>query len=103
MFNVGLLVLVQVDLEESGAVKTDPGALANDLGGVDQVIEDGVVNSNQGTGHGSLLLKLVGLSCWLGQDPSLGNEDDVLAGELLLQLANQTGLDLLERLQLGNL
>ena len=52
VFNVGLLVLVQVDLEESGAVKTDPGALANDLGGVDQVIEDGVVNSNQGTGPG---------------------------------------------------
>ena len=52
MFNVGLLVLVQVDLEESGAVKTDPGTLANDLGGVDQVIEDGVVNSNQGTGPG---------------------------------------------------
>jgi hypothetical protein len=49
VFNVGLLVLVQVDLEESGAVKTDPGALANDLSGVDQVIENSVVNGNQGT------------------------------------------------------
>ena len=50
-----------------------------------------------------LLLKLVGLSCWLGQNPPLCDEDDVLAGELLLQFTDQTGLDLLERLQLGNL
>ena len=49
MFNVGLLVLVQVDFEESGTVETDSGALAHNLSGVHQVIEDGVVNSDQGT------------------------------------------------------
>jgi hypothetical protein len=36
----------------------------------------------------------------LGQNPSLGDEDDVLAGELLLQLADKPGLDLLEGLEL---
>ncbi len=51
----------------------------------------------------SLLLQLVGLSGRLGQDPPLGNEDDMLTGELLLQLADQSGLDFLERLQLRDL
>ena len=49
-----------------------------------------------------LLLKLVGLPGGLGQDPPLGNEDDVLAGELLLELADEASLDLLEGLQLRN-
>ncbi len=100
MFDVGLLVLVEMNLEESGSVKPDPDTLANDLSRVNKVVEDGVVNGNQCTGPTSLLLQLVGLSGRLGQDPPLGNEDDMLAGELLLLLADQSGLDFLERLQL---
>jgi hypothetical protein len=46
------------------------------------------------------LLQLVGLASRLWQDPPLGNEDDMLAGELLLQLADESGLDLLEGLEL---
>ena len=49
------------------------------------------------------MLQLVGLASRLWQDPPLGNEDDMLAGELLLQLADQSGLDFLERLQLRDL
>ena len=51
----------------------------------------------------SLLLERVNLAGGLGQDSPLGDEDDVLARELLLKLADQPGLDLLERLQLRNL
>lgn len=40
------------------------------------------------------------LSGGLLQDGSLGNDDDVLAAELLLQLTNDSVLDLLESLQL---
>ena len=45
----------------------------------------------QGPGPGPLLLQLVGLPGGLGQDPPLGDEHNVLAGELLLQLTDQPG------------
>ena len=51
---------------------------------------------------GPLLLQLVGLPGGLGEDPPLGDEHDMLAGELLLELPHQPGLDLLEGLQLGH-
>ena len=88
MLDVGLLVLVQMDLEEPGAVQLDPDPLSDDLGGVDEVVEDGVVHGHQGAGDGPLLLQLVGLAGGLGQDAALGDEDNVLAGELLLKLAD---------------
>ena len=102
MFDVGLLVLVQMDLEEPGAVQLDPDPLADDLGGVDEVVEDGGVHGHEGAGAGPLLLQHVSLAGRLGEDPALGDEDDMLAGELLLELADQAGLDLLEGLALGH-
>ena len=68
-----------------------PDPLANDLGGVDEVVQDGSVDGLQGAGPGPLLLQLVGLPGGLGQDPPLGDEDHVLPGELLLQLTDQPG------------
>ncbi len=61
VFDVGLLVLVEVDLEEPGTVEPDADALAHDLGGVDEVVEDAVVHGHQGAAAGTLLLQLVGL------------------------------------------
>ena len=58
VLDVGLLVFVEMNLEESGAVQPDPDALANDLGGVDQVVEDCVVNGNQGAGPGTKMFTL---------------------------------------------
>jgi len=56
VFDVGLLVLVEMDLEESGSVKPDPDTLANDLSRVNKVVEDGVVNGNQCTGPRKLFI-----------------------------------------------
>ena len=50
MFDVGLLVLVEMNLEEPGAIETDPDTLANNLGRLDEVIENGIVHSHQGAG-----------------------------------------------------
>ncbi len=100
MFDVRLLVLVQVDLEESGTVEAEPDPLANDLCGIDEVIEDGAVHGDERAAARTLLFLLVHFPRRLGQDPPLGNEDYVLARELLLKLTNQTGLDLLEGLLL---
>ena len=44
VLNVGLLCLVQMHLEQAGAVQLNPDPLPHDLGRVDQVVQDGVVH-----------------------------------------------------------
>ena len=80
-------------LEETRSIQADPYSLADNLSWVDQVVQDSVVHGHQSARSGSLLLQLVGFPGGLGQDPSLGNEDHMLAAELLLQLSDQPGLD----------
>lgn len=99
----GLLVLVQVHLDQLLAVELDTDALADDLRGEHQVLEDGVVHGGQGSGAGPLLLQRVPrLALGLGQDLALADEHDLLAAELLLQLTHDADLDLLEGLLLGH-
>ena len=100
VFNVGLLILIKMTLEETGTVQAESNPLANDFCGVDQVIKDSTVHSNQSAATWALLLLLVHFPSWLGQDPPLGDEANVLARELLFQLADKTDLDLLECLEL---
>ena len=76
-------------LEEPGSIQPDSDSLANNLSWVDQIVQDGVVDSEKGAGPGSLLLQLVGLPGGLGKDSPLGNEDNMLATELLLQFSNK--------------
>lgn len=103
MFDGGLLVLVQMDLDQLRTVQLDADALSDDLGREDQILEDGVVHGGQGTGTRTLLLvRVTTTALGLGQDATLADEHDVLAGELLLQLTDQPGLDLLEGLLLGH-
>merc|ERR1719295_2119023 len=85
---------------ESGAIQSDPDSLANNLGGVDKVVKDSSVHGLQSPGPWPLLLQLVGLPGWLGQNSPLGDEHDMLPRELLLQLPHQPCLDLLEGFQL---
>jgi hypothetical protein len=87
------LLLVEDDLEGLGAVFLGADALANDLDGVDEVSEDGVVDSGQSAGTGALLglggARVDG-ALGAGQNAALSNEEDVAVGELLLELAGQT-------------
>ena len=80
-------MILELDTHAAGL----PDPLANDLGGVDEVVQDGGVYRLQGAGPGPLLLQLIGLPGGLGKDPPLGDEDHVLPGELLLQLTDQPG------------
>ena len=59
VFNVGLLIFIEVDLKKPGAVQPDADALAHDLGRVNEVVQDGVVDGHQRTAAGTLLLQLV--------------------------------------------
>lgn len=50
MLDVRLLILVQVNLEEPRSVETNADSLSNDLCWVDEVIEDGIVDSHKSAG-----------------------------------------------------
>jgi hypothetical protein len=54
--NTAALLLVKHNLEDLGAVFLSAHALADDLDGVDEVVEDGVVHGCECAGSWSLLL-----------------------------------------------
>lgn len=90
--NTTTLLLVEDDLEDLAAVLTGTGALADNLDGVDQVLENGVVNGGERPRTGTLL----GLSgaatvraLGAGKNAARGNDQDVAVRELLLELAGQ--------------
>lgn len=86
------LLLVEDDLEGLGAVLLGAEALADDLDGVDEVGQDGVVDGGQSAGAGTLLLLGVaraGGSLGAGQDAARGEDQDVAVRELLLQLTGE--------------
>lgn len=87
------LLLVEDDLEGLGTVLLGAETLADDLDGVDEVGQDGVVDGGQCAGAGTLLLLGVaraGGSLGAGQDAARGEDQDVAVGELLLQLTGET-------------
>lgn len=90
--NTTTLLLVQNNLHGLAAVLLGADALADDLDGVDEVTEDGVVNGGQGAGTGTLLGlggARVGGALGAGKDAALSDEEDVAVRELLLELAGQ--------------
>ena len=85
---------------KSGSIESDSSSSADDLSGVAKILEDFVVDVGEGSAEWSLLLLVSGLSSGLGEDSSLGEDDDVLARELLLKLSDDLLVDLLPRLHL---
>lgn len=53
MFNVVLLSLVQMDLDEPAAVQFHSDPLTDDLTGENQILQDGVVDRGQSTAGGN--------------------------------------------------
>lgn len=92
MVNATTLLLVQDDLEKLAAVLLRPDALANDLDGVDEVSEDGLVDSGQSARTGALLLlgrAGVDGALGAGEDAAGSDEENVAVGELLLELTGE--------------
>jgi hypothetical protein len=96
--NVGLVTSIKVNLKDTTSINLASGALSGDLGGVDNVLEDGILDGSQGTRAGAQSLGLLGTGIALSKDVTLGNNDEVFSRELLLQLADEASLDLLEGL-----
>ena len=87
------LLLVEDDLEDLGVVLLGADALADDLDGVDEVGEDGVVDGGEGPGDGTLL-GLGGAAAvaalGAGQDAAGSDDQHVAVRELLLELTGET-------------
>lgn len=96
--NVGLVLSIKVNLEDTTSVDLASGALSSDLGRVHNIFKDGILNSSESTGTGAQSLGLLGTSIALSEDVTLGYNDEVLSRELLLQFTDKTSLDLLEGL-----
>lgn len=93
MVNAATLLLVEDDLERLAAVLLGAGALADNLNGVDEVVEDGLVDGREGAAARTLLLLVraaVGGALRAGEDAALGDEEDVAVGELLFEFAGET-------------
>lgn len=91
--NTSLLLLIEDNLQDLAAIFLGAETLADDLDGVHEVGEDGVVDGGQGSGTGSLLgLRGAGAvgALWAGEDTARGEEEDVAVGELLLKLTGET-------------
>lgn len=76
--------------DQLGAVSRNTGPLADDLGREHEVLEDLLVNGGEGAGAGTLLAD-DGVTRRLAEHATLGKEDDVTVGELLLELTGKSG------------
>lgn len=93
MVNTSLLLLVKNNLQDLAAILLGAETLANDLDWVDQVGEDSVVNSSEGSGTWSLLgLGSAGAvaSLWAWENAAGSEDEDVAVRELLLELTGET-------------
>lgn len=91
--NTTTLLLIENDLDGLAAVLLGADTLANNLNGVDDVGEDGVVDSSQSTGTRTLLSEGVARAdgaLGAGEDTARSNDDNVAVGELLLELTSQS-------------
>ena len=97
--NVGLILGVQVNLDDALAIDLASGALAGDLGGVNNVLEDGILDGGQGAGARAGGGRAGGALVGVAEDGALSDDEDVAAGELLLELADELLVDLVEGLE----
>lgn len=88
-------------LDGLGTVNLDAGSLANDLGGIDKIIQDLLVDSSKSAGSWASLL-LARVASRLGHDAALSNKENVTVRELLLELTGESLLNLVEGLELRN-
>jgi len=93
VINASLLLLVEDDFQDLGAIFLGTETLADDLDGEDEIREDGVVDGRQGSGTRALLrLRGARAVATLGarKDTARGEDEDVSVGELLFEFTGET-------------
>jgi len=93
--NTSTLLGIKEDLDNLMAILLRAYTLADDLGGVDKVTEDSVMDGGESSVAGTLLLD-ARAAAGKGEDAALSDEDNVAVGELLLELTGESLLHLVE-------
>jgi hypothetical protein len=82
--------LIDIHSDELSTVLSNSCPLADNLGRPYHLVEDLLVDGSEGSGTGSLLAGSGSrVSLGLGEDTSLGEEDDVFVGKLLLEFSGE--------------
>jgi len=97
--NICLVLAVKVNLENPAAINLAPGPLANNLGRVDNVVENGILHRSKSTGARKGTLGLLRAGVGLAKDCTLRDKNDMTSRELLLQLTDETLLNFIEGFQ----
>ena len=95
-----LSLRVEDDFQNAATINTDASALAQNLSGVHEVLKNGIVNGSQSPAARALLLSLAVVARLLSDNAALADDNNVLATELLLELANQADVKTLELAEL---
>lgn len=96
VLNVNLVLGVKEDLEGLGSVNLAPSPLSNNLSREHEVLKNSILHLGEGAAAGAGSLGAGHPSVALAKDGPVGDDHYVLARELLLKLADDLGLDLVE-------
>jgi len=101
VINTSLLLLIENNLQDLAAVLLGSETLADNLNGVNEIGEDGVVYSGECSRTRTLLSERSAgtvASLGAGENTARGEDQDVAVGELLLELTGETLLHTVETL-----
>jgi hypothetical protein len=94
--DIGLILAVQIDLEDTLSVGLDPSSFTDNFSGIADIIKNGVLDLGEGTRSRTWSLGLLVAVVRLSQNGALGNNEDMLSGEFFFELSDQPGVNLLE-------
>jgi len=97
--NISLVSWVKVDLCDSLSIGLHSGSLSGDLGGVDNIVQDSVLNGGQCSGARTRSAGLLVTGVSLSEDGALRDEHNDLSGELLLELSDKLLVNLVHGFQ----
>ena len=87
--NTSTLLGIKENLDNLVAILLRTHTLADDLGGIDKVTEDSVMDGGESSAARTLLLD-ARAAARKREDAALSNEDDVAVGKLLLELTSES-------------
>lgn len=90
MLDLDGVLCIDEDLDSLGTISCLAIALADDLGGVDEILENSRVDGGEGARARSRLLGAARSATGFGKDSALANEDDLSITELLLEFTSDT-------------
>jgi len=88
VFKRGGILGIKEDLEGLGTINLLTKSLTNNFGGVNHIIQDGIVNSGQSARSGTGLLTVV-TTTRNSQDTTLSNKDNMTIRELLFEFTSE--------------